>query len=220
MSLTVYHYSRVVGGLFELPTDAARALVPRTLEPIEIRHGVSLLSVMAFEFTDSLVGAYRELVLSVGVPPVVRPGEPMPRGAFFPFQVATTTRQSREHALERWLLPHWMEDVSIAFDSQDGQHHVVAAADGNRVVELTVYDHAFESASHLYHMFTTDGSASYLGRLTMEAPFSDHEEGRGEVRLAEHPFLKGLNPGDVYEVPIREQTMQAGVQTFQPLERL
>jgi hypothetical protein len=220
MSLTIYNFSRVVGGLFELPTDQARRVIPKGVEPIELRHGVSLLMPMAFEFTESMVGAYRELVLSIAVAPLVRAGEPMPRAAFFPFQVATTTRESREHAIERWHLPHWMEDVGIDFVSESGRHHVVASADGTKVVDLTVYDHAFEPVSHLYHMFTTDGSCNYLGRITMEAPFSDHEEGRGELRLAEHAFLRGLDPADVYEVPIREQSMQAGVQTFQPLERL
>ena len=33
-------------------------------------------------------------------------------------------------------------------------------------------------------------------------------------------FIKGLDPGDVYDVPIREQSMGQGVQTFQPLENL
>jgi len=220
VSLTIYNFSRVVGGLFEIPTEAARRLVPPGLEPAELHHGLSVLTVMGFEFTESMVGAYRELVLSIGVPPIVRQGEPMPRSAFFPFQVATTTASSREHAIERWHLPHWMADVAMDFESKDGRHVVTASVDGTEVVQLTVHDHAFEDVSHLYQMRTVDGSNSYLGRLTMEGPFSDHEEGLGKLRLAEHPFIKGIDPADVYEVPIREQSMGKGVQTFQPLEQL
>jgi hypothetical protein len=38
-------------------------------------------------------------------PPLVKPGE-SPKSAFYPYQVATTTRGARDHAIERWHLPH------------------------------------------------------------------------------------------------------------------
>ena len=53
--------------------------------------------------------------MSVIVSPLVKPGERLPKSAFYPYLVATTTKAARDHAIERWHLPHWMEDVEIEF---------------------------------------------------------------------------------------------------------
>ncbi len=53
--------------------------------------------------------------MSVIVAPLVKPGERLPKSAFYPYQVATTTKAARDHAIERWHLPHWMEDVEMEF---------------------------------------------------------------------------------------------------------
>ena len=89
-----YHFRDAIGGFFEFPTENARALLPSELQPIEPHHGSSVLSVMAFDFHDSPVGEYGELILSIFVSPLVQPGQPMPRAAFYPFKLGTTTRES------------------------------------------------------------------------------------------------------------------------------
>jgi hypothetical protein len=221
MSLTVYKFSQVVAGLFELPTETARRLLPGHLEPIEVHHGTAVLSVMAFDFSESMVGAYGELVLSIGVAPLFRPGIAMPQGAFFPFQVGTTTRAAREHAIERWHLPHWMEDIEVTFVQTGGQRTARVSAGGAPILDLDVHDHQFADVSHIYQMLSCDGDGgNFLGQITMAGPYSDHEESRGSLRLFEHGFFKGLNSADVYDVPFREESMLAGVQTFEPLVRL
>ena len=111
-----YHFRDAIGGFFEFPTENARAILPPELQPIEPHHGSSVLSVMAFDFHDSPVGDYGELILSILVSPRVEHGVPMPRSAFFPFRLATTTRESREHAIERWHLPHYMQDISLTWE--------------------------------------------------------------------------------------------------------
>ncbi len=60
-----YHFRDAIGGFFELPTENARALLPSDLQPIEPRHGSAVLSVMAFDFHNSPVGSYGELILSI-----------------------------------------------------------------------------------------------------------------------------------------------------------
>jgi hypothetical protein len=220
MSVTIYKFSQVVAGLFELPTEAARRLLPSHLEPIELHHGTAVLSVMAFDFSDSMVGPYGELVLSLGVAPLFRAGLAMPQGAFFPFQVGTTTSAAREHAIERWHLPHWMEDIDVRFSIAGGRRSAAVSAGGVPLLEMHIHDHEFEDVAHIYQMFSCSGDANFVGQITMSAPYSDHEDNRGELHLFEHAFHKGLNVADVYEVPFREQSMLAGVQTFEPLVRL
>jgi hypothetical protein len=91
MEYTYYRYRLCVGAYFEMPTADARELIPSHLEPLEVQHERSILAVTAFDFTDSMVGPYQEVVLGVVVPPVVRPGKPLPKAALFPFMVGTTT---------------------------------------------------------------------------------------------------------------------------------
>ncbi|SVD20428.1 uncharacterized protein METZ01_LOCUS373282, partial [marine metagenome] len=101
---TYYSYRMCVGAYFEMPTVDARKLLPDHLQPLEVQHERSILAITAFHFTESMVGAYHEIVLSVVVPPVVEPGQPLPKAAFFPFMVGTTTEASRQHAIDRWHL--------------------------------------------------------------------------------------------------------------------
>jgi hypothetical protein len=169
-----------------------------------VHHGTSVFALTAFDFNKSEVGAYGEVVMAVVVAPLVKPGQPFPKSAMYPYLVATTTKAARDHAIERWHLPHWMDDVDIAFDRQ--KDHVT--------------EYEWHPVSHLHQSFMKDGDANYLAQITMEGQHSEHENEKGIVKLHEHPFNKVLSIADVYDVPFREQWMRDGLQTFQPLEQL
>ncbi len=220
MPLTRYGYRNAISGFFEFPTDNARRILPPGIEPVELHHGTSIFSMTVFDFTESEVGAYGEAVMSVIAVPLVKPGERLPKSAFYPYLVATTTKAARDHAIERWHLPHWMEDVDIRFAL--GGHRLTAkvAADGAPVAEITIGDYSWSPVSHLYQSFMRDGDKSYLANITMEGEQSEHEEETGRVRLHEHPFNKELVVSEVYDVPFREIWMRNGAQTFQPLVQL
>ena len=120
MPLRCYQFAHAISGFFEFPTENARALLPKPFEPVELHHGSSVLSATVFDFVNSEVGPYRELVLSVVVMPLLRPGCQLPKSALYPYLLATTTKASREHAIETWHLPHWMEDAEIGVERQNG----------------------------------------------------------------------------------------------------
>lgn len=220
MSLTRYGYRNAISGFFEFPTENARRILPRHLEPAELHHGSSIFSMTAFDFTESEVGPYGEVVMSVIVAPLVKPGEKLPKSAFYPYLVATTTRAARDHAIERWHLPHWMEDVEVAF-RQDGRSiGVRVAVGGAPVAELTITDHSWGPVSHLYQSFMKDDSGAYLANITMEGKQSEHEDESGRLKLFEHPFNQDLVLSEIYENPFRELWMRDGVQSFEPLIQL
>jgi hypothetical protein len=173
-----------------------------------------------FDFTESEVGSYGEVVMAVIVSPLVKPGERLPRSAFYPYQVATTTRASRDHAIERWHLPHWMEDVEVRFDQQGKTISAGVRVDGSPVAELTITDHSWNPVSHLYQCFMRDDSGAYLASITMEGQQCEHEEETGRLQLFEHPFNKELAISEIYEHPYREMWMREGKQTFDPLIQL
>lgn len=220
MVLTTYGFQHCVGAFFEMSTADARGLLPPHLEPIEVQHTRSVLAVLAFRFTESEVGEYDELVLAVITPPVVEPGQPLPKAAFFPFMVATSTEASREHAIERWHLPHYMADLDFDFDRSEDRMDLTVSEDGRPVVELSVTAHEFHEATNPYHCFMVDGEERYKVNIFMQADHSEHEFERGEVTLHPHPLTEGLDLDEVHTWPSREEWYGAGVQTFEELEEI
>jgi len=218
MEYTYYAYRVCVGAYFEMPTADARNLLPPHLEPLEVQHERSILAVTAFHFTESLVGEYYEVVLAVVVPPIVQPGKPLPKAAFFPFMVGTSTEASREHAIERWRLPHYMKDLDIGFTEDGGELTVTVQDEGSPVLEVTVTDHDFETSRNVYSCFTVDEASRYRVAIFMEAPHAEHEEERGSLTLHEHPMTSGLTIDEVNTYPFREEWYRAGLQTFEQLE--
>lgn len=220
MSLTRYGYRNAISGFFEFPSENARRILPKGMEPVEVHHGTSVLSVTVFDFDESEVGGYGEVVYSVLVPPYVRENGRLAKGAFFPWQVATTTRAAREHAIERWHLPHWMDDVEVAFEPGEGKLTARVRAEGSPAVELTITDHSWTPVSQLFQSFQQDEGGRYLANIVFEGEQSEHEEETGRIKLHDHSFNKDVVIDDVYEEPFREMWMRSGIQLFDPLVRL
>jgi hypothetical protein len=218
--LTRYGYRNAISGFFEFPTENARRILPRHLEPAELHHGSSIFSMTVFDFTESEVGSYGEVVMSVIVSPLVKPGERLPKSAFYPYLVGTTSKAARDHAIERWHLPHWMEDLDITFEPSQGRLTARVGVGGEPVADLTVADYSWQPVSHLYQSFMKDDSGAYLASITMEGSQSEHEEEVGQITLHEHEFNANLVLSDIYERPFRELWMRDGVQTFDPLVQL
>jgi hypothetical protein len=217
--ITRYGYRDAVNGFFEFPTDNARRILPKGMEPIEPHHGTSVLAVTVFDFSESEVGEYGEVVYAVLVPPLVRDGR-LPKGAFYPWQVATTTKAAREHAIERWHLPHWMEDVGVEFVRGEGRLTAKVTADGAPAMEMTITDHSWHAVSHLYQSFQRDETGSYLANILFEGEKSEHEEETGRIVLFDNAFNKDIVLSEVYEKPFREMWMRNGCQLFDPLAKL
>ena len=67
--MTRYRFREALGAFFHADTRALSSLLPAGLRPLEARPGHAVLAVTAFDFVESEVGAYGELVISVLVPP-------------------------------------------------------------------------------------------------------------------------------------------------------
>ena len=220
MEYTYYGFSNAVSAFFEMPTSDARKLLPAHLQPLEVQHTRSILSVTAFHFTESMVGEYNEIVLSVIVPPRVEPGKQLPKAAFYPFIVGTTTDASREHAIERWHLPHYMKAIAIDLKPSENVMDVAVHDDGRPILDLTVTSHEFRPVRDLYNSFMVNGDEKYKVNIFMEGPHAEHEEERGRITLYEHEMTEGLTIPDVSETAFREQWLKGGLQTFEEMERI
>ena len=196
MEYTYYGFQNCIGAFFEMPTSDARAILPLHLQPLEMQHTRSILSVMAFQFTESMVGEYDELVMAIIVPPLVEPERQLPKAAFYPFMVATTTEAD------------YSMDVKVA------------DADGAPILDLFVTRHEHHPTRNMYNMFTVGEDGRFKANIFMEAPHSEHEEERGSITLHEHEMTCGLTLSDISDLPFREQWYTAGLQSFEPLETL
>ena len=220
---TYYGFRRCVGAFFEMATDDARRILPPHIEPLEVQHTRSVFAVTAFEFHESEVGEYFEIVLAVIAPPIVEEGKPFPKAAFYPFMVGTSTEASRRHAIERWHLPHYMADLEIAMDERPGEIAVTVREGETPILDFVVTEHEFHPSRNLYNAFTIDldgGPGRYKANIYMEAPHSEHEEETGSLTLHDHEMTALLTIDEVNPYPFREQWYREGLQTFEPLMRL
>jgi hypothetical protein len=220
MQVTQYRYRNAVNAFYEMPTTIARRLLPDHLEPMELRHGSGIFALTAFDFTDSMVGPYQEIVLAVIVPPLVKAGGAFPKSAFYPFLLGTSTRESRQHAIERWHLPHYMRDVQVALTETGEAMHVKVCDAGAPVLDFSVTAHEWKPVHHLYQCFMRDDDQRFKVDIHMEGTLTEHEEERGTIALYDHPMCQGLMPNEIASYPFRELWMKDGVQTFDELETI
>jgi hypothetical protein len=220
MPLTHYRFRTAVSAFFEMPTNLAVTLLPSHLKPLEVHHGSGIFAVTAFDFTESMVGPYQEIVLAVIVPPLVQAGAQFPKSAFYPFLLGTSTKASRDHAIERWHLPHHMADIAVDFDARDGELSARVREGESPILDFSVVDHHWEKADDLYQSFMNDRTASYKVDIHMRGTFSEHEEERGQLVLHEHAMTRALDADEIEDVPFRELWMRDGMQTFEELETL
>jgi hypothetical protein len=175
---------------------------------------------MAFDFHDSPVGAYGELILSIMVAPRVARGAPFPRAAFYPFLIGTTTRVAREHAIERWHLPHHMKDIDLSMVDAGREIRIAAACEGSAILEMRITDYEWTDVVHRYQAFMYDASGAYLATIMMAAQFSENEEEKGSLSLHRHAFTAAIDLDGINTTPFRELWMRSGLQTFHPLESI
>jgi hypothetical protein len=218
MELTEYGFKNAVGAFFEIPTSDARKILPAHLQPLEVQHERSILAITAFQFTKSMVGEYDEVVMSVIVPPMMEAGRPLPKAAFYPFYVGVTTDASREHAIERWHLPHYMKNLEMEFTETDDELSLSISDDGQPVLDLSVTNFPGAPEVVLFNAFTVNAEERYKVNIFMEAPHAEHEEEKGSLTLYEHPMTAGLTLDDVETYPFREEWYRSGMQTFERLE--
>jgi len=207
--------------MFELPTDVARKLLPRGVEPVEPHHGTSLLGMTLFDFSDSPLGPYQELVLSLYVAPILGIMERHPHGAVYPVVVASSSQEARDHAIDLWHLPHFNEDIYIEFTEQPGGKGIsgkVYCHNNQPILELSVSKSgAWNPVYQLYQSFQYDESGSYVGIMDMAGSLSEHEENTGTVRMYDHRFFDRLDLSAMDTVPFREMWMKSGVESYHDL---
>ena len=218
MSVGSYRFNTGVSAFFEMATSDARALLPEHLEPIEVRHQRSILSVTAFVFDDSVVGPYTELMFSVIVPPTVAAWGEHAKAGFFPFLAATSSREARRIKSERFHFPYHPQNVDAQFIETDDRLRVRVFGAGAPVIDLSITPGSWETTTHLLQGFMMNGSQRLRTTLQISGDYTVHENESGRMTLFPHAMTKDLLRHEVSPEPFREHWFKNGTEVFHKVE--
>jgi len=218
MSVGSYRFNTGVSAFFEMATADARAVLPDHLEPIEVRHQRSILSVTAFLFDDSVVGPYTELMFSVIVPPLVTKWGQHAKAGFFPFVAATSSKEARRIKAERFHFPYHQKDIDAQFIETPDRLRVRVFGAGTPILDMSVTPAAWETTTHLLQGFMMNGDQRLRTTLQISGDYTVHENESGQMTLFPHPMTGDLLKHEVSAEPFREHWFKNGTEVFHKLE--
>lgn len=213
-----YRFHTGVSAFFEMATADARAVLPAHLEPIEVRHERSVLSVNAFLFDDSVVGPYTELMFAVIVPPAVAAWGQHAKAGLFPFLAATSSAEARRIKAERFHFPYHEQSIDAQFIETEDRLRIRVFGGGAPILDLSVTPGAWECTTHLLQGFMMNGSERLRTILQISGDYTVHENERGDMKLFPHPMTHDLLRHEVSPYPFREHWFKNGTEVFHKLE--
>ena len=200
--------------LFLGDSAIVRQWLPDGLHPNEAHPGHAVIALTAFDFNESEVGPYGELVLSALVRPYAHAGDALPHAATFPIALATTTEASRQHATERWCLPQFEHCIEVKFSEEAEQRTVEVHDRGVHVLTLQVSHQHASNQKRLYQAFSVGDAGVHRVNLDILGEFSEHQDQTGELELSDHPLTEDFAAALLQEEPYLEQSMGIGEQQF------
>ena len=218
MPVGSYRFHTGVSAFFEMATSDARAVLPEHLEPIEIRHQRSILSVTAFLFDDSVVGPYTEIMFSVIVPPKVSPWGQHAKAAFFPFLAATSSNEALRIKSERFHFPYHEDSIDAQFIETEESMRIRVFGSGSPILDMCVTPGPWEITTHLLQAFMMNGEERLRTTLQISGAYTVHEYEKGRMTLFPHPITSGLLRQEVSPYPFREHSLKNGTEVFHKLE--
>ena len=218
MPVGSYRFHTGVSAFFEMATSDAHAVLPSHLEPIEVRHQRSVLSVTAFLFDDSVVGPYTELMFSVIVPPKVSPWGQHAKAGFYPFLAMTSSEEARRIKAERFHFPYHEESIDAQFIETAEWLRIRVFGSGAPILDMSVTPGPWETTTHLLQGYMMNGRQRLRTTLQISGDYTVHENEKGAMTLFQHPVTADLLRQEVSPYPFREHSFKNGTEVFHKLE--
>lgn len=215
-----YRFHTGVSAFFDMATSDARELLPEHLEPIEVHHQRSVLSVTAFLFDDSVVGPYTEIMFSVVVPPKVLAWGQHAKAGFYPFLAATSSEEARRIKAERFHFPYHHESIDAQFVETAERLRIRVSGGGDPILDLSVTPGAWETTAHLLQGYMMNGEQRLRTMLQISGDYTMHENEAGDLALFPHELTRSLLRNEVPPQPFREHWFKNGTETFHQLETI
>lgn len=209
-----YIFRSAIGAYFHVDTNIVRSWLPNGLVPLEARPGHAVLAVTSFDFVDSEVGPYGEVVLSILVPPFASRNVELPHAATFPIVLLTTTAASAAHNGERWYLPGFERPVKIDLAQAENRRILRVTDEGKPLLTLSVQRNGGGPSSRLFQVFTTHKGVLHRANVRFIGDLDEHQNETGRLELFSHPVADRIAPALHDDLPIVEQSMNAGEEQY------
>lgn len=208
-------FDQLIGSFFYAHTEVAETMLPKNLSLLQPHHGISVVDITVFNITDSEVGAYAEVVISLAVVPWAPQAEKLPYAAFYPVFLATTTEVSRNYAAKRWNLPKYEHDVEISFIKDEQRHYAHIRQGGKTLLELQVKPVGkYEPSNRYYQCFSKDDYNLYRSTVDIMGNLCEHEDEKGLLSIGNHSAIAPFSELFYEVIPFREQSMTSGDDYF------
>lgn len=199
---------------WEIDTDAAEAMLPEELETVEVRPGISLLSLGALRYEPGHFGpespAFHETVAAIHTAPDLSLPGPTPRFCFYAVSVYSDSAGFVEQDTRLLSTPSdHVPTMRQDFDD-DGLGVRIWDERGPIAVMRNTHPNPRYEATEFYGQHMNDASGQLVrGIWQWEGTRFEHME-RGDVGgLHPHPFWKGLDL-DAVGSPYRQMMAEPG----------
>ena len=192
--LIVWHFDYAFTTFYEIETKAVEHLVQKPLTPIEVAPGVSLLSLIAFNFPEGALGTlpeFQELTLSLIVTPDLSRG--VPKSAMYILSLGSTNQEHLDHCVSYYKLPVYGQFTRVNIQRDT---HVVEYEDSNGPILTMKNVHPrpeFSKGEHYFQAFVEDAGDIYVADVIMKGSLFEHQQAGEAGKLWPHPFFRGID---------------------------
>lgn len=216
-----YKFNCVINCLTEIETDNIKGLLPKNLYPFEVHPDLSLLSIIGFDFYDTPVGKYQEIIIGILTQAYLTPEKNIPKATIFPINLATTSDASRQHAIDNYKLPHYLKNIDISFDTK-GPKKILKCKEDNKIflnIELVI-ENKGEKAKEYHQSLIYSAEKIFLSKIYIDANICETQDEKGNIELTNHDFFKNININSINNTPYLERFASTGVETMFELESI
>lgn len=207
----LWEYNFALCTFFEIETEAIEHLVPKTLTPVEVVPGLSLFSLIAFNFPAGALGTlpeFQELILSLIVTPDLSRG--VPKSAMYIVSLGSTCQEHLDHCISYYKLPVYGRFTRATIEHET--HTVKYENDDGPILTMkNIHPNPKFSDGELYFQsFVKDAGDTYVSDIVMKGNLFEHQQAGKAGRLWPHPFFRGIDPDEAELVTFLQMLNEPG----------
>jgi len=207
---TKWHYKFAIAWVLEAPTEVLKPKLPKELQILEIRPGVSTLFISLLDFKPgnyNCEAPCKELSVSIQVLPELGLCEATPRYAVYTISLGSDDKNflTSDYSIDK--LPAY--DDTLSFDVDYSKFRVQCYDSQNKPVfdlSNTHQDPKFAMEDIFFQVFSEKEGKLYHGGAMMKGNIFLHQDNPSSAgRLYPHPVFRGIN---VEDIDLQETFMQ------------
>lgn len=204
---SVWIYEQQYGFAVEIPTDAARRVLPHGLHPFEVRPGISILTVNTLCFGEGNHGfarPFHEVTVGINVVPNLFLIPRMPKFSVYVINIGVSDIEFLDDGYNTDLLP--FHRTALRFDFDAARRRVRCADDHGPVFDLfdigPAPDHQVKE--DFFQVYASWRGALHQGSMSLDGNSFEHQASGRCGEIFPHPFWGGAG----FATPGAETYMQ------------